>query len=602
MNNKLSLGSISEIPNSWEGPSFFYLKSKIKAMTFLNLPHLKPSSNLALILLIGWVILGTGFNVNAQSKSKIQHQPWTLNESKSVSQGSEAARYPSVITFPSELEKVYGDADYEVGQEFDSYGLPIRYSSEDTTIIRITGNKAMILKAGQTKVFAEYSESYQGIAPALMPQNLIIRQGAVRVTVSQNQHKTFGATDPEFQFQFSGLVYNEGLEVFLGKLTREQGENVGMYPIGLGDLSAGENYELDFVPSNFEITEREIIVEAKDAMKFFGELDPELTFVVDFENPESILSGKLNREPGELVGLYSIELGDLRIAENYKLTFKEAVFEIVPVELGVISEPLVLETAWSIMPELPKKVSALTKNGQLLELNVTWDISHVDLLEKGDYTLSGILEIPDGISNPAFLAPIQKIKVLAKPSPTDLLLSSLVFAPSALGSAVEVGVFSVIDQADDIHSISLADVEDDQSYFRIRDNALIWDNPSKNPIKEVYSITVNVLDRAGNLFQKVFELKTESHELKKIVVHNVFTPNQDGINDRWGVPELSGLGETMLQVFSNNGDLVFEARNPQEQWDGTHLGKNSAAGTYFWVIQVSKSKETRKGFLILLRN
>lgn len=86
------------------------------------------------------------------------------------------------------------------------------------------------------------------------------------VSVTANLlRKTYGAEDPE-------LTYNASESApFSGALVREAGENVGVYAITQGDLTAGPNYAISFTGNNFEITRRNISVTANDITKPFGQ-------------------------------------------------------------------------------------------------------------------------------------------------------------------------------------------------------------------------------------------------------------------------------------------------------------------------------------------
>jgi hypothetical protein len=77
--------------------------------------------------------------------------------------------------------------------------------------------------------------------------------------------KTYGAEDPELTYTSSESA------PFSGALTREAGENVGVYAIQQGDLTAGSNYTISFTGNNFEITRKNISVTANDITKTFGE-------------------------------------------------------------------------------------------------------------------------------------------------------------------------------------------------------------------------------------------------------------------------------------------------------------------------------------------
>jgi gliding motility-associated-like protein len=89
--------------------------------------------------------------------------------------------------------------------------------------------------------------------------------------------------------------------------------------------------------------------------------------------------------------------------------------------------------------------------------------------------------------------------------------------------------------------------------------------------------------------------------VKDIEIYNSFTPNGDGFNETWGVPELRGYRDVKIQVFERSGERVFFTTDPDQRWDGTFAGKVLPVGTYYWVVEVKETGETRKGMLNLFR-
>jgi gliding motility-associated-like protein len=63
-----------------------------------------------------------------------------------------------------------------------------------------------------------------------------------------------------------------------------------------------------------------------------------------------------------------------------------------------------------------------------------------------------------------------------------------------------------------------------------------------------------------------------------------FTPNGDGINDRWLVTTGNCLKSARAEVFNRYGAKVFESADYRNNWDGTYNGKPLPDGTYYFVI------------------
>jgi hypothetical protein len=83
------------------------------------------------------------------------------------------------------------------------------------------------------------------------PANITITTAALVVTADEKS-KVYGATDPAFTYQITGgaLVGSDSLS---GSLSRVTGETVGSHAINQGTLTAGTNYQLNYVAANLTI-------------------------------------------------------------------------------------------------------------------------------------------------------------------------------------------------------------------------------------------------------------------------------------------------------------------------------------------------------------
>lgn len=88
-----------------------------------------------------------------------------------------------------------------------------------------------------------------------------------------------------------------------------------------------------------------------------------------------------------------------------------------------------------------------------------------------------------------------------------------------------------------------------------------------------------------------------------IDVPGAFTPNGDGMNDRFLVQGF-GTTEFLLRIFNRWGELVYEGNDPFEGWDGTFRGKPQEMDAYAWTLKIlfaNGRQEERQGNLTLLR-
>jgi gliding motility-associated-like protein len=70
-----------------------------------------------------------------------------------------------------------------------------------------------------------------------------------------------------------------------------------------------------------------------------------------------------------------------------------------------------------------------------------------------------------------------------------------------------------------------------------------------------------------------------------IYVPTAFTPNGDGLNDKFTPRPVGIKAFKFFRVFNRWGQLVFSTKTQNEGWDGTIGGKEQPAGIYVWMIE-----------------
>ena len=84
-----------------------------------------------------------------------------------------------------------------------------------------------------------------------------------------------------------------------------------------------------------------------------------------------------------------------------------------------------------------------------------------------------------------------------------------------------------------------------------------------------------------------------------IAVKNAFSPNGDGINDKWEIYNSTGscLKAVIVTVYNRYGTKVYENRNYHNNWDGNYNGNPLPDGTYYAIIEF----ETNSGKKTMVR-
>ncbi|WP_347175683.1 two-partner secretion system adhesin CdrA [Pseudomonas aeruginosa] len=262
--------------------------------------------------------------------------------------------------------KVYGDADpnltYQVSglKNGDTAGAVLNGGS----LSRVAGENVGVYginQGGLALNSGNYDLSYQG-------NNLTITKALLNV-IADGKTKVYGDADPSLTYQVSGLKNGDTAGAVLngGSLSRVAGENVGVYGINQGDLALNSgNYDLSYQGNNLTITKALLNVIADGKTKVYGDADPNLTYQVsglkNGDSAGSILTGGLNRDAGENVGVYGINQGGLVLTSgNYDLAYQGNDLTITKALLNVFADAKSKQVG-TADPALTYQVSGL-KNG-----------------------------------------------------------------------------------------------------------------------------------------------------------------------------------------------------------------------------------------------
>jgi gliding motility-associated-like protein len=120
---------------------------------------------------------------------------------------------------------------------------------------------------------------------------------------------------------------------------------------------------------------------------------------------------------------------------------------------------------------------------------------------------------------------------------------------------------------------------------------------------------VIVRDSAGCEIRDSVEVAAERC---RVFVPNAFSPNGDGVNDRFHIftPDAALTFPVLFQIFDRWGGLVYQYSAHQAPdtedygWDGTIRGRPAGTGTYLYLLELefdNGERERRSGTLTLLR-
>ena len=124
-----------------------------------------------------------------------------------------------------------------------------------------------------------------------------------------------------------------------------------------------------------------------------------------------------------------------------------------------------------------------------------------------------------------------------------------------------------------------------------------WSGPNidttniSNPVRTVFPGTYRVMLRDSAGCERIFTINVREESCDpQLEMPNVFTPNNDGVNDFFRPIVLDKINDFSMRIYSRWGRMVYEfSGDPMDQawqgWDGRNGGSNAPEGVYFWAVR-----------------
>jgi gliding motility-associated-like protein len=121
-------------------------------------------------------------------------------------------------------------------------------------------------------------------------------------------------------------------------------------------------------------------------------------------------------------------------------------------------------------------------------------------------------------------------------------------------------------------------------------------NPFINGIDDI-TLTLTVTGRGGckdddQVFIKVLKFPT---------IPNIFSPNGDGVHDKWVIDYLNTYPGSTVDIYNRYGQLIFHSDGYNVPWDGTINGKPVPVGTYYYIVNPKNGRKIMSGYVDVIR-
>ncbi|WP_159439859.1 Ig-like domain-containing protein [Pontibacter lucknowensis] len=332
------------------------------------------------------------------------------------------------------------------------------------------------------------------------------------------------------------------------------------------------------------------------------------------ENTEVSGTGEVTEQSVRIENLDLEKLQDGTLTVQLYLTDKagnkgaEVTAQVVKITRNIasVTEPAIIEVPIRTKFEqvsLPATVAVTYSTGETAQVKVRWEAGTYDGTKAGPYVLTGILELAEMTTNLDNLTAKVTVEVQPNKVPTVLAFSATNFKPDATAADV-IGTLTTTDPDDTEFVYTLVSGEGDvhNALFEIRSDQVYL--KSNNGLSGMTSFTIRVrsTDPYLNTIERTFTLTKQAYDrtVDQLKIVNAFSPNGDGINDNWTIPELRFYNQVYIQVFDRSGVRVFETTDPEKGWDGRGPNGQILKGAFLFTVEVKDINWVKRGVVTIL--
>ena len=121
-------------------------------------------------------------------------------------------------------------------------------------------------------------------------------------------------------------------------------------------------------------------------------------------------------------------------------------------------------------------------------------------------------------------------------------------------------------------------------------------NPYINGVDDI-TLTLTVTGRGGCVASDQVFIKV----LKAPSIPNIFSPNGDGVHDKWEILYLNTYPGSTVDIYNRYGQLIFHSEGYNVPWDGTINGNPVPIGTYYYIVNPKNGRKLMTGYVDVIR-
>jgi len=419
--------------------------------------------------------------------------------------------------------------------------------------------------------------------------SLVIEKASLQVT-ADNKTKVYGSDNPVLTYTYSGFVNSDNGDDIdqqpVITTTADKTSPVGDYSVTLASGS-DNNYDIIRTNGSLLVTKATLVATADNKSKTYGQINPALTISYSgFVNSDG--TSDLDDLPVASTattstsdaGTYPIVLTDVT-DNNYEVTTVDGTITINKAVLVITAENKT-KIYGQVNPELSLSYTGFVNSDDIavLDLKPSAGTSADKSSDAGSYAIS----VSGGSDNNYTFTYHNGILEINK---ADQVIT-FEEIPSGLRTTQE-------------HELVATSTSGLPVTFNSSDERIASVDGSMLKINKEGTVNIVATQAGNNNWNAAADITKTIAALPTFDnISSMFSPNNDGMNDYWYLPNIEDYGTIHVKVYNRFGVPVYESREYKNDWDGTYNGKPLPSASYYYIIK-SSEKGIIKGVVNIVR-
>lgn len=253
-------------------------------------------------------------------------------------------------------------------------------------------------------------------------------------------------------------------------------------------------------------------------------------------------------------------------------------------------------------------ITTLYLNSEFIAQGKSTNAQRVDISNNNSILTVGASQCTQGFDTP-FKGQMDELRIY-KRALNDSEIKTLFSAPDQIGNGVSLtGVNDTTIFLGNSLQTFITNTCADDLLWTPNNGIAAGDETLPNPLITPTQTTTYTLSFSDQFCTATDSLRVtvidpDSLDCTKIFLPKAFTPNDDGLNDQYGINNPFVIKDLIsFDIFDRWGNLMFSTIDPFQKWDGNYKGKAVNSGVFLYKVRFlcKDEEQVASGSLTILR-